>query len=111
MEANIGFPMEVDTFAFNKLSLYFHHNKITSILNSSLKGKTVSSVTPGGGTIKNFFLLFTFNKDDNKLEFSIVNCDMLKVENKIKLEYSQEEKEINSIIHKVLMTLIENCAY
>jgi hypothetical protein len=109
VESNIGFPIEIDTFSFNNLTLYFHHNKNTNVLNSSLKGKSVSSVTPSAGTIKNLLLYFQFLKEENKLEFQIINCDMLKVENKIKYDYSKEDKDINSIINKVLKTLMEFC--
>jgi hypothetical protein len=109
VESNIGFPIEIDTFSFNNLTLYFHHNKNTNVLNSSLKGKSVSSVTPSVGAIKNLLLYFQFIKEENKLEFTIINCDMLKVENKIKYDYSKDDKDINSIINKVLKTLMEFC--
>jgi hypothetical protein len=109
VESNIGFPIEMDTFSFNNLTMYFHHNKNTNVLNSSLKGKSVTSVTPSSGSIKNILLYFQFLIEENKLEFQIINCDLLKVESKIKYEYTNEEKDINIIINKVLRTLIEFC--
>lgn len=109
VEVNLGYILEMDTFSFRQLSIYFSYNKNSNIFNSSLKSKSVTSLTPNNGYSKNYILLFTFVQGKNELEYQIINCDYLKVESKGKLEYGVDEKEIKTMINKFLKIFIELC--
>jgi hypothetical protein len=149
IEANIGFPLEVDTYNYSKFSLYFNYPGNKSNLNpsstSSFKNTSIGTTvtnkereTPYGGKITpfktftpspmqnlqipisdnpsvqllntNFILFFSFAKDDKKLEFQIINCDMLRMIVKKRFDYlnSGSEREINNLLSIVLQTILEN---
>ncbi len=60
IEANIGFPLEVDTYSFSKFTLYFNYNKnnMNVIANSSLK-----KINPGGNGNNNITPAFNTGTD------------------------------------------------
>jgi hypothetical protein len=116
IESNIGFPLEIDTMNFLKLSLFFHHNKnnATLIANSSLKLKNAASsmINPNAlappAQVYNFVLHFIFSKDDNnKLEFQMIDYDKLTFTIKKKLDYGVNERDLGSLLHSVLQLVIE----
>jgi hypothetical protein len=114
IDANFGFPLEIDTLNYSKFSLYFHYNKNSmSLANSSFKGKGVSPVTPTPNPnsqllCNNLMLFFSFIKEEKKLEFQIINCDVLRMIAKRKFDYSASEREINNLLSSILETILEN---
>jgi hypothetical protein len=111
IDANIGFPLEIDTFAFNKLCLYFNYNKNhLNIGNSSLR---VKGGNPGSSLLSypvqyNWILSFSFIKDEyHKMEFIIIDADKTAIIYKKKFEYSANEREMNNLIHQVLQGVLE----
>jgi len=110
LDANFGFPLEIDTLSFSKFSLYFHFNKNNmSLANSSFKAKGLNQTsTVTQSYANNLLLYFNFLKDEKKLEFQIVNCDMLKLIAKMRFDYSSSEIEVNNLLSSILETLLEN---
>jgi len=112
VDANIGYPLEIDTFAFNKLCLYFNYNKNNlNIGNSSIRGK---GGNPGSSLLvnplqHNWILSFTFIKDEyHKMEFIIIDADKTGIIFKKKFEYSANEREMNNLIHQILQSVLES---
>jgi hypothetical protein len=111
-EANIGFPLEIDTSNFNKLSLYFSYNKnsMSAIGNSSMKMRAGQSTPPiTSNTPTNFILHFHFLKDEfHKIEFHIIDADKLQIVIKKQLGYSSSDREMNNLVHSILQTVLDN---
>jgi hypothetical protein len=110
LDSGIGFPLEIDTFNYNKFSLYFHYNKnnMSLVANSSLKGKSSNQIfAQSVSHVNNLLIHFKFIREDKKLEFQIINCDLLRMLTKKKIEYGTSEKEINSVLQIILQTISE----
>jgi hypothetical protein len=145
IDSNIGFPLEIDTYSYSKLSLYFNYpgskansQSASSSFKSATYGQSISS-TPGkmspvksftpnptkdlninadsfqlqsqGQLLNtNFILFFNFTKDDKKLEFQIINCDILRMIIKKKFDYLNcyNDREMNNLLTNILQTVLDN---
>ena len=105
IESNIGFPLEIDTLSFLKLSLYCYHSKTIMSSDSSQKQKITNPVVVN----YHYLLYFVFSKEDHsKFEFQIVDNDKLKIVSRKKLDYGTSEREINNILH-LIVSIISEC--
>jgi hypothetical protein len=78
---NIGYPLEIDTYGFNKFSLYTPYNN------------------------KNLILSFAFI--GNKIDFQLIDSDKVNVLTQSSLDYGETEKDINKLIQSIASNLIK----
>ena len=106
IESNIGFPLEIQTQNFMKLSLYCHSSK--TIVNSTNDSQAKKNANPV--VINNHYLLYFifFADEEKKFEFQIVDNDKLKIVSRKKLDYGITEREINNLLH-LIVSIISEC--
>lgn len=147
INSKIGFLLEIDTYNYSKLSLYFNypdnkgnnynaqlgfkssntHSNIESASTTPGKMSPVKTFTPSpkelniiGNSLElqfqgqllntNFILFFYFTKDDKKLEFQIINCDILRMIIKKKFDYLNccNERDMNNLLTNIIQTVLDN---
>lgn len=107
IESNIGFPIEFDTRSYTKLTLYFHAPRDENVVKQSLQ-QMANTINTNNLNDFNYLLIFCFLKEDtSKFEFSIVDCDRLKLFSRKRLEFGSTQREVNQILHTVMTTLVE----
>ena len=106
IESNIGFPLEIQTQNFMKLSLYCHHSK--TIVNSTNDSQAKKNANPVVINVHYLLYFIFFADEEKKFEFQIVDNDKLKIVSRKKLDYGITEREINNLLH-LIVSIISEC--